>query len=253
MAAPRTHEASTSTSRHAYQVFLSFRGNDLRKTFIDHLHTSLTQARIHTFKDDDEIQTGLDIESELEKAIAQSKISLVVFSKGYASSAWCLDELVKIAERRRVCGQVVLPVFYDVDPSHVRKQRGAFSQAFGGHDEEAETDERKERVKRWREALTEVANFGGKVLENEADGDFMSLGYSAHLSLGMRYPTGSAIGLKGNFISFNVPSEPNLKMRGFRSTYDGGEEVDDESEDYFDGDTYDDVDEEELMTILGWK
>lgn len=37
------------------------------------------------------------------------------------------------------------------------------------------------------------------------------------------------------------------------STYEGGEEVDDESEDYFDGDTYDDVDEEELMTILGWK
>lgn len=170
MAAPRTHEASTSTSRHAYQVFLSFRGKDLRKSFIDHLHTSLTQAGIHTFKDDDEIQTGQDIESELERAIAQSKISLVVFSEGYASSAWCLDELVKIAERRRVCGQVVLPVFYDVDPSHVRKQSGAFLQAFGRHEEEAGTEEKKERVKRWREALTEVANLGGKVLENEADG-----------------------------------------------------------------------------------
>ncbi|XP_058188497.1 TMV resistance protein N-like isoform X3 [Rhododendron vialii] len=170
MAAPRTHEASTSTSRHAYQVFLSFRGKDLRKTFIDHLHTSLTQAGIHTFKDDDEIETGQDIESELQKAISQSKISLVVFSKGYASSTWCLDELVKIAERRRVCGQVVLPVFYDVDPSHVRKQSGAFLQAFGRHEEEAGTDEKKERVKRWREALTEVANLGGKVLENEADG-----------------------------------------------------------------------------------
>ncbi|KAI8531999.1 hypothetical protein RHMOL_Rhmol11G0179000 [Rhododendron molle] len=106
----------------------------------------------------------------IQRAIAQSKISLVVFSKGYASSAWCLDELVKIAERRRVCGQVVLLVFYDVDPSHVRKQSAAFLQAFGRHEEEAGTDEKKARVKRWREALTDVANLGGKVLENEADG-----------------------------------------------------------------------------------
>lgn len=37
------------------------------------------------------------------------------------------------------------------------------------------------------------------------------------------------------------------------STYEGGKEVNVESEEYFDDDTYDDVDEEELMTILGWK
>lgn len=161
--------ASSSTSHHAYQVFLSF-SEGIRKTFIDHVYTFLTQAGIHTFIDDIDIQTGQDIQSELERAITQSKISIVVFSRDYASSTRCLDELVKIVGRRRVCGQVVFPVFYDVDPSHVRKQGGVFLQAFGRHEEEAETDEGKERVKRWREALTEVANLGGKVLENEADG-----------------------------------------------------------------------------------
>jgi hypothetical protein len=36
-------------------VFLSFRGEDTRKNFTDHLYTALVQAGIHTFRDDDEI------------------------------------------------------------------------------------------------------------------------------------------------------------------------------------------------------
>ncbi|CAL5329911.1 unnamed protein product [Camellia sinensis] len=174
----RDQEASSSSMpRCAYHAFLSFRGKDLRKTFIDHLHTALSQSGIHTFRDDDEIERGQDIDSELRKAIEQSRVSIIVFSKGYASSRWCLDELVKIVERNKTSGQVVLPVFYDVDPSQVRNQTGAFGEAFDRHEEESETAEsdgrRKERmemVKRWREALTEVTNLGGKVLQNEADG-----------------------------------------------------------------------------------
>ncbi|PSS21673.1 TMV resistance protein like [Actinidia chinensis var. chinensis] len=169
-------EASSSTSRCAYHVFLSFRGKDIRKTFIDHLYTALVQAGIHVFRDDDEIERGEDIELELKKAIEQSRISIIVFSKGYASSRWCLDELLKIVQRRKTSGQVIFPVFYDVDPSHVRKQTGTFAQAFSSYEEEVELeiDERKkeslEKVSRWRAALTEVANLGGKVLQNEADG-----------------------------------------------------------------------------------
>ncbi|GFY94383.1 disease resistance protein (TIR-NBS-LRR class) family [Actinidia rufa] len=150
-------EASSSTSRCAYHVFLSFRGKDIRKTFIDHLYTALVQAGIHVFRDDDEIERGEKISS-------------------YASSRWCLDELLKIVQRRKNSGQVIFPVFYDVDPSHVRKQTGTFAQAFSSYEEEVEleTDERKkeslEKVSRWRAALTEVANLGGKVLQNEADG-----------------------------------------------------------------------------------
>ncbi|XP_057493672.1 disease resistance protein RPV1-like [Actinidia eriantha] len=177
MAASRDQEASSSTPRFAYHVFLSFRGKDIRKTFIDHLHTALLQAGIHAFRDNDEIERGEDIELELKKAIEQSRISIVVFSKDYASSGWCLDELVKIVERKKTSGQVVLPVFYDVDPSYVRNQTGMFGEAFARHEEEveAETGERKkesmERVRRWRKALTEVEiNLGGKVLQNEAYG-----------------------------------------------------------------------------------
>ncbi|XP_052192447.1 disease resistance protein RPV1-like isoform X3 [Diospyros lotus] len=174
MAATTDQAASSSMSQCAYHVFLSFRGKDIRKTFIDHLHTALEQAGIHSFRDDDEIEKGEDIESELGRAIQQSRVSVIVFSKNYASSGWCLDELVNILVRRKTSGQVVLPVFYDADPAHVMNQTGTFGEAFARHEEEAnaETDERKkewmDRVKRWKEALVEVVNLGEKILQSNS-------------------------------------------------------------------------------------
>jgi len=52
-------------------VFLSFRGEDTRKNFTDHLYTALVQAGIHTLRDDDEIGRGENIKSELQQAIQQ--------------------------------------------------------------------------------------------------------------------------------------------------------------------------------------
>ncbi|KAM7518908.1 hypothetical protein LguiB_017870 [Lonicera macranthoides] len=125
MAIARAQEVGSSVFRYNYQVFLSFRGEDTRKTFTDHLYTALLQAGLCTFRDDDEIERGKRLELELRKAIHGSRISIIVFSKNYASSKWCLDELVMILEWSRSGGREVLPVFYHVDPSEVRKQTGS--------------------------------------------------------------------------------------------------------------------------------
>lgn len=66
-------------------------------------------------------------------AIEGANISVVIFSKDFASSKWCLDELVKILECHKMNGQKVLPVFYHVDPSDVRKQTGRVGDAFVVH------------------------------------------------------------------------------------------------------------------------
>ncbi|KAM7469955.1 hypothetical protein LguiA_008138 [Lonicera macranthoides] len=173
MAVVRSHEASNST---CYDVFLSFRGEDTRKNFTDHLYTALVQQGFSTFRDD-ETEKGENIKLELEKAIRQSKISIIVMSKYYASSTWCLDELVMILEQRRSSKHEVLPVFYDVDPSQVRKQTGRIAEAFAGYEEQFKADmdeERKiklmEKIKGWRSALTEVAELTGLYLRNQADG-----------------------------------------------------------------------------------
>ncbi|CAL5340878.1 unnamed protein product [Camellia sinensis] len=176
MAIVRSQETSSSNSHCSYDVFLSFRGEDTRKTFTDHLCTALVHAGFRTFRDDDGIERGENIKLELNKAIQESKISIVVFSKDYASSSWCLDELVTILERRRTVGHVVLPVFYHVDPSHVRKQKKSFKEAFMRHEERfrAEASGRKVewigKVEEWKAALKDAADLAGMNLQNQTDG-----------------------------------------------------------------------------------
>ncbi|PHT64733.1 hypothetical protein T459_29158 [Capsicum annuum] len=92
---------------------------------------SLKNRGINTFLDDKRIADGESISEELPKAIEESQFALVVFSKNFATSKWCLNELVKIMEcNKEENGQTAIPIFYDVDPSHVRNQRGDFEKAF---------------------------------------------------------------------------------------------------------------------------
>ncbi|XP_048444282.1 disease resistance protein RUN1-like isoform X1 [Pyrus x bretschneideri] len=164
---PGTSSDSNTFRGYRYDVFLSFRGEETRKTFTDHLYTALNNAGFLTFRDDDELERGGDIKLGLQKAIQQSRTSVVVFSKDYASSSWCLDELVLILERKRTTSDhVVLPVFYDVDPSHVRKQTGSVRKAFT----RSQKNQSPEKVEGWRKALAEIADLAGMVLQNQADG-----------------------------------------------------------------------------------
>ena len=144
-----------------YDAFLSFRGADTRKSFISHLYAALNGKGIYVFKDDKELERGASISPGLLKAIEDSRISIIVFSQNYASSTWCLDELVKIVQckNKNDHQQMVFPIFYDVEPTVVRKQTGSFREAFSKHEEAFR--ENLEKVKNWRDALKEVANISG--------------------------------------------------------------------------------------------
>ncbi|XP_054790448.1 disease resistance protein RPV1-like [Prosopis cineraria] len=141
-----------------HDVFISFRGEDTRKTFTSHLHAALTRIGIRTYIDYN-LEGGDDISATLVKAIEDAKLSLIVFSKNYPNSKWCLDELVKILECRKKKGQLIVPVFYDVDPSSVRKQMGSYVEAFAIHEQNFKGN--MEKVQSWREALTEASSFAG--------------------------------------------------------------------------------------------
>ncbi|XP_059638926.1 TMV resistance protein N-like [Cornus florida] len=172
MASTSTNTASSSstpTPKSKYDVFLSFRGEDVRKNFVDHLFAALSRSGIYTFKDDEQLRRGEEISPALLKAIEESSIALIVFSKRYASSKWCLDELVKIIECKEKMGQTVVPIFYDVDPSQVRKQTGSFAAAFRKHEEDL-SGKMQEKVQRWKTALEEAANIAGHNLQDTANG-----------------------------------------------------------------------------------
>ncbi|KAM5585898.1 hypothetical protein ABKV19_005019 [Rosa sericea] len=115
--------SSSSFCRRKHDVFLSFRGKDIRLNFLEHLYAALIQQRISTFRDDKDLDKGIPISTQLVQAIEGSKVSVVIVSPDYASSEWCLDELVKILEFRKI--------------SEERKKYGTLMRALPQHEEKA--------------------------------------------------------------------------------------------------------------------
>ncbi|MED6119976.1 hypothetical protein PIB30_016777 [Stylosanthes scabra] len=157
-----SYSSFTTTFPFAYDAFLSFRGEDTRSGFTGYLYYTLTNRGINTFIDDEKLGRGKEIISSLFTAIEKSRIAIVVLSKNYASSSFCLDELVKILEYVKGKGRLIIPVFYDVDPSDVRKQTGTYGEALAVHENKFKLKADKlEMLKRWRMALEKIADLSG--------------------------------------------------------------------------------------------
>ncbi|CAN1326481.1 Disease resistance protein L6 [Linum perenne] len=149
-----------------YEVFLSFRGPDVRTNFVDYLYSRLIGSRIRTFRDEEGLPKGEVIASSLVEAITESKIYIPVFSGKYAESKWCLQELAKMVECwKRGKGHIILPIFYFVNPRDVRSQTGPYEEAFELHSQKHDAD----TVKEWRKALKQVGQMKGWTV-NESDG-----------------------------------------------------------------------------------
>ncbi|KAK2424031.1 disease resistance protein RUN1 [Trifolium repens] len=142
-----------------YDVFISFRGPDTRNTFVDHLYAHLTRKGIFAFKDDKRLEKGESLSPQLLQAIKNSRVSIIVFSERYAESTWCLEEMATIAQCRKDLKQTVFPVFYDIDPSHVRKQTGVYQNAFLLHMNKFKHDHNK--VLRWSRAMVDLTEVVG--------------------------------------------------------------------------------------------
>nr|XP_043618616.1 disease resistance protein RUN1-like [Erigeron canadensis] len=153
----------------------TFQGDNLVEMEIPESHKlwkgggkkAFRRSGIIAFKDDKDIMVGEKISEELPKAIKESKFYMVIFSKKFADSYWCLNELVEIL---KICQnpeeeekRAFYPVFYDVKPSEVREQKGPVGEAFSVHSEN-------EAAGRWREAMEKAANLEGWELTKTADG-----------------------------------------------------------------------------------
>ncbi|KAL8128239.1 disease resistance protein RPV1-like [Apium graveolens] len=161
--------ASSSSAPPLWDVFLSFYGKDTRKNFISHLYFALDQAGVQTFRDDPALEKGEAISLGLRNAIKSSKKFVVVISENYAHSSWCLDELVEILGCKKTDFQVI-PIFYHVDPSHLRHQKGSFGEALDYHKKRYSGD----MIDKWKSALAAIAELSGYHLkkdsnENESD------------------------------------------------------------------------------------
>jgi len=142
-----------SEPQFVYDVFINFWGEDIGRKFVSHLHSVLLQAKVKTLINEENLQEGMKLEEHM-KAIAASKIAIIVFSKSYTESTCTLHELEKIVECRESFGQIVLPVYYEIDPLDVLEQKGDFGKAL---EEAAKTSYSGEQLEhplsRWSRAL----------------------------------------------------------------------------------------------------
>nr|WIL60022.1 nodulation protein [Melilotus officinalis] len=159
----------------SYDVFISFRGADTRFSFTGNLYKALSDKGIRTFIDEKELQRGDEIKPSLLKNIEDSRIAIIVFSKDYASSSYCLDELVHIIHYFKAKGRLILPVFYGVEPSQVRHQNDSYHEALANHEERFKNN--KQNMERKDEyeyefitkIVTEISNKINRVLLEVAD------------------------------------------------------------------------------------
>ncbi|KAL0708718.1 hypothetical protein Bca4012_075144 [Brassica carinata] len=151
--------ALTTSSFHlncTYDVFPSFHGADVRRGFLSHLLKEFKGEAIDTFVDNN-IERGKSIGPRFIKSIRGSKIAIVLLSRNYASSTWCLNELAEIMSCRKDLGLIVMVIFYEVDPSDVKKLTGHFGRVF----RKTCAGKIKGDIVRWRQALAKVATIAG--------------------------------------------------------------------------------------------
>jgi len=167
------------TSIH-YDVFINHRGTDVKNTLASHLYYRLRDDGLRVFFDKEEAQKGYTINSVVENAIRVASVHIAIFSRHYAESEWCLDELVLMVESK----SVIIPVFYDVKPLDIWRNRvdgmnGVYAEALLILKDEKtldpETHQEKPRydshtIEIWKNALMEVTGRNGFKLENY-DGD----------------------------------------------------------------------------------
>nr|AFK34380.1 unknown [Lotus japonicus] len=118
-----------STASH--QIFVSFRGKDTRDDFTASLFDALVQGGFKVFKDDEQLRSGDQVSEALVKAIEQS---------------------------RKKMKQLVLPIFYKVDPTNVRYVKGSFGEAMTKKKERFKED----TIQEWTSALFEVSDLSGR-------------------------------------------------------------------------------------------
>ncbi|KAF8019341.1 hypothetical protein BT93_G0115 [Corymbia citriodora subsp. variegata] len=141
-----------------YEVFLSFRGEDVRRSFIQFLHKSLADSRIYAFIDHDGIEIGEKIMPKILQVIRHTDICIPIFSQDFASSKSCLEEVAEMVG----CNRTIMPIFYDVSPSVVGKQEESYQKSFCTH---ADLGEMSATIDNWKKALHTVSRMRGWELD----------------------------------------------------------------------------------------
>jgi len=109
--------SNSSGNKAPYEVFINHRGPDTKLSIAGHLYHRLHDLGLQVFLDQEEMEKGDFITSQIAAAIQAASIHIAIFSPGYADSEWCLNELLLMMESDR---STIIPIFYGVEPTDLR-------------------------------------------------------------------------------------------------------------------------------------
>ncbi|MED6186688.1 hypothetical protein PIB30_069150 [Stylosanthes scabra] len=153
--------SSSSLSEGMYDAFLSFRSEDTRYLFTDHLYHRLAKMeKLKVFRDEPGLEMNDQIKATLMEAIKRSRMFIVVVSENYICSSWCLmelDEMLKYSNNGTK--RPIFPIFYHVEPKEVRHQISNKSKkAMKDHERRVGIN----KVKEWKSALSTLCGLRGQ-------------------------------------------------------------------------------------------
>ncbi|GKD22441.1 NB-ARC domains-containing protein [Tanacetum coccineum] len=151
----------------SYDVFVSYEGGDNIQSFVDHLFRDFKRKAICAFKEDDHVRRGEERSPQVFRAIEQSRFLVVILSEGFASSPYCLRELVKIIEYKEKLQEKyeIIILYHNCKPEMAVKQTENYEATFGNHEKLV-----KREVPKWKEALIKAVNLPRWDLEGLANG-----------------------------------------------------------------------------------
>ncbi|KAJ0818160.1 putative protein kinase IRE1 family [Helianthus annuus] len=228
---PLDFNASSSTSVPTYNVFISFIAKHAQSDFVNDLGLTLLKAGIYAVFDREANQERQELTPEIQRYIKESRALIIVLSRDYANSSCCLDELCLILEQKRNRGNLVFPIFYDVNPSDVTKQLEI--QVIEA-DEGSSSKWTADNVNRWKAAVTEAANLLGwfvsepettplisKIMEDIAWTIFLRLGLDLHGPSGLfNHVAREGISIGKLFVSSQIIAKGSNGTVVFKGSYD---------------------------------
>ncbi|WVZ16875.1 hypothetical protein V8G54_009857 [Vigna mungo] len=142
-----------------YDVLINFTGEDIHRKFVSHLNSAFSTVGLTTFLHHPNAVKSTHIQQPI---LSHCHVVIVVFTQTYSKSAWCLDQLQQIIKWHETYCRHVLPVYYEIQPSDVRLQKGDFGKALKATAQQTFSGEELEHgMSRWNHALTKAANFFG--------------------------------------------------------------------------------------------
>lgn len=162
-----SRSASASTPSVHYDIFVHHFEDDTRD-FAIALCSRLIHRGLHVLRDEEYLRDEEEFQSRMENVISLASLQIAVFSPNYAQWKWCMDTLVKMTKSEAP----ILPVFYKVEPSHLRftskDAKGSYAQSLRDHERKERYDS--QTIQAWRDALFYVSNLSGFQLE-KSDGN----------------------------------------------------------------------------------